>query len=300
MSCWIEGNCVKQQAIDVCLFWPSLILVLRQSLTTYTMVETGWLEAALKADRVMENMPYYYRQHCLSVKVLRKHMESFLQPRKAVTEQIASSSLNIQPGGITGSEPREHNSVQERDSPPNDLSLQVTEFSKLLIAQIYKMNKFLVSTHLKHTRTATVSNAARLYFPTRFSFICLPWIGLFLLADFHDHAPFLVLQRFIFMRQDAERRQKMIEPPFFEYGRVTSKELEEIRLATFRLYSDMYQLLFFSKINCEGTWNCIFLVRKLHLPFMLRFAHSFSVDYIDVKSSSKSLHMGFLARQRWK
>jgi hypothetical protein len=28
----------------------------------------------------------------------------------------------------------------------------------------------------------------------------------------------------------------------------------------------MYQLLFFSKINCEGTWNCIFLVRKLHVP----------------------------------
>jgi hypothetical protein len=55
------------------------------------------------------------------------------------------------------------------------------------------------------------------------------------------------------MRKDAERRQKMIEPPFFEYSRVTSKELEEIRLATFRLYSDMYQLLFFSKINCEGT-----------------------------------------------
>ncbi|CAK9222066.1 unnamed protein product [Sphagnum troendelagicum] len=177
------------------------------------MVETGWLEAALKADRVMENMPYYYRQHCLSVKVLRKHMDRFLQPRKAVTEQIASSSLNIQPGGIPASEPREHNSVQERDSPPNDLSLQVTEFSKLLIAQIYKMNNFLVSTHLMHARTAT---------------------------------------RFMLMRQDAERRQKMIEPPFFEYSRVTSKELEEIRLATFRLYSDMYQLLFFSKINCEA------------------------------------------------
>jgi hypothetical protein len=138
------------------------------------MVETGWLEAALNGDRVMENMPYYYRQNCLSVKVLRKHMDHFLQPRKAVTEQIASSSLDIQPGEIPASEPRAHNSVQERDSPPNDLNLQVTEFSKLLISQIYKLNKFLVSTHLQHARTATVSNAASLYFPTRFSFICLP------------------------------------------------------------------------------------------------------------------------------
>jgi hypothetical protein len=62
----------------------------------------------------------------------------------------------------------------------------------------------------------------------------------------------------------------------------------------------MYQLLFFSKINCEGTWNCIFLVRNYMFLCMSRVAHSFWVDYIDVKSSSKILQMGFLARRRWK
>jgi hypothetical protein len=55
------------------------------------------------------------------------------------------------------------------------------------------------------------------------------------------------------MRQDAESRQKLIQPPAFPPGRVRSKELEGIRLATFRLFSEMYQLLIFSKINYEGT-----------------------------------------------
>jgi hypothetical protein len=55
------------------------------------------------------------------------------------------------------------------------------------------------------------------------------------------------------MRQEAERKQKLIKPPAFPHGRVRSEELEEIRLATYRLFTYMYQLIIFSKINYKGT-----------------------------------------------
>jgi hypothetical protein len=55
------------------------------------------------------------------------------------------------------------------------------------------------------------------------------------------------------MRQEAERRQKLIKPAAFPHGRVRSEELEEIRLATHRLFTYMYQLIIFSKINYKGT-----------------------------------------------
>ncbi|CAK9222076.1 unnamed protein product [Sphagnum jensenii] len=99
------------------------------------------------------------------------------------------------------------------DGTPKDLSLEVNQFTSLLNLEVARMNNFLVSTHRSQARAAN---------------------------------------HYMLMRQEAERRQKLIKPAAFPHGRVRSEELEEIRLATYRLFTYMYQLIIFSKINYKA------------------------------------------------
>ncbi|CAM6027376.1 unnamed protein product [Sphagnum balticum] len=163
----------------------------------------------------IKNMPSHYKEKCLPFKLLRKQIDRFLDPSVGLAEQIGSF-LALQAGDIPSLYPPPARSyVQPEDSSlPQDISLQVTQFTSLLNLEVEKMNTFLVSTHRLQVRAAN---------------------------------------RYMVMRQDAESRQKLIQPPAFPHGRVRSKELEGIRLVTFRLFSEMYQLLIFSKINYEGT-----------------------------------------------
>jgi hypothetical protein len=209
---------------------------------TEEWLDMKWFHEAIK------DMPSLYKEKCLPFLFLRKQIDRFLDPRVGLTEQIASFlKLEAGEGPTLYCLPAQPSD----DGTPKDLSLEVNQFTSLLNLEVARMNNFVVSTHRSQARAANVSDAAATICFLTLSFICLLLSVVFLIGD--SRTPDLVLQHYMLMRQEAERKQKLIKPPAFPHGRVRSEELEEIRLATYRLFTYMYQLIIFSKINYKGT-----------------------------------------------
>lgn len=129
-------------------------------LSKYTMARTReWLDMRWFYEGI-KNMPSHYKEKCLPFKLLRKQIDRFLDPSVGLAEQIGSF-LALQAGDIPSLYPPPARSyVQPEDSSlPQDIFLQVTQFTSLLNLEVEKMNTFLVSTHRLQVRAANVSHA---------------------------------------------------------------------------------------------------------------------------------------------